>query len=235
MDQSSFAAGAAYVKGRYLPIAEAAIPVTDWGFTRSDAVYDIMHRFQGGFFRLGDQLDRFERSMESRRLRPPKDRAAIEAVLHRCVDLAGLQDAYVAMVALRGRPRTAGSRRPADCENHLVAYAVPWIDVVPPEVQASGAHLWIASTPPVPDASVDPMVKNYQWGDLTAGPFEAHDNGYDTPVPCDADGFVTEESRRLKPEAMITQTFGASDARAAFDLVENHYERTIKIQLAFDA
>jgi branched-chain amino acid aminotransferase len=192
MDQSLFAAGAAYVMGRYVPVAEAAIPVTDWGFTRSDAVYDVVHVFQGGFFRLGDHLDRFEHSMESRRLRPREDKAAIEAVLHRCVALAGLQDAYVAMVALRGRPRMGGSRRPADCENHLVAYAVPWIDVIPPEVQARGAHLWIASTPRVPDASVDPTVKNYQWSDLTSGLFEAHDNGYDTTVLCDADGFVTE-------------------------------------------
>jgi L-gulonate 5-dehydrogenase len=43
------------------------------------------------------------------------------------------------------------------------------------------------------------------------------------------------EGGRLKPEAMITQTFGATDARAAFDLVENHPEQTIKVQLAFDA
>ena len=43
------------------------------------------------------------------------------------------------------------------------------------------------------------------------------------------------ESGRLQPEAMITQTFGAADARAAFDLVEQHPEQTIKVQLAFDA
>jgi branched-chain amino acid aminotransferase len=192
MDQDLFVAGAAYVMGSYVPIKEAAVPVLDWGLTRSDAVYDVVHVFRGGFFRLDDHLDRFERSMKARRLRPQEDRAQIEAVLHRCVALTGLQDAYVAMVALRGRPRIIGSRRPADCENHLVAYAIPWIDVIPPDVQARGAHLWIASTPRVPDASVDPIVKNYQWGDLTTGLFEPHDNGYDTAVLCDADGFVTE-------------------------------------------
>lgn len=42
------------------------------------------------------------------------------------------------------------------------------------------------------------------------------------------------ESGRLRPAAMITQTFAAADARAAFDLVENHPERTVKVQLAFD-
>jgi branched-subunit amino acid aminotransferase/4-amino-4-deoxychorismate lyase len=29
---SPFAAGAAYIDGRYMPIAEAAIPITDWGY-----------------------------------------------------------------------------------------------------------------------------------------------------------------------------------------------------------
>ena len=192
MDLSRYAAGAAYVQGRFVPIAEASIPVTDWGFTRSDAVYDVVHVFGGGFFRLSDHLERFARSMAARRLRPTEDRAALEAVLHRCVALTGLADAYVAMVALRGRPRIAGSRRPEDCDNHLVAYALPWIDVIPKDIQERGAHIWISSVPRVPDASFDPTVKNYQWGDLTSGLFEAHDHGFDTAVLCDADGFVTE-------------------------------------------
>lgn len=41
------------------------------------------------------------------------------------------------------------------------------------------------------------------------------------------------ESGRLQPAAMITQTFDAEDARSAFELVENHPERTVKVQLAF--
>jgi branched-chain amino acid aminotransferase len=192
MDTSPFANGAAYLRGRYVPIEEASIPVTDWGFTRSDAVYDVVHVFRSGFFRLDDHLDRFMSSMAARRLRPPEDRARIETALHRCVALSGLADAYVAMVALRGRPRVAGSRRPADCDNHFIAYAIPWIDVIPKDVQERGAHLWIASTPRVPDASVDPTVKNYQWSDLTSGLFEAHDRGFDTAILCDARGFVTE-------------------------------------------
>ena len=176
-------------QGTLRPDRRGVLPVTDWGFTRSDVVYDVVHVFKGGFFRLADHLDRFERSMEKRRIRPPEDRAAIETILHRCVALTGLSDAYVAMVASRGRPRVAGSRRPADCENHLIAYALPWIDVVPKDVQARGAHVLIASTPRVPDASVDPTVKNYQWNDLTSGLMEAHDADFDTAVLCDTQGF----------------------------------------------
>ncbi len=192
MDTPNFADGAAYIRSRFVPIAEATIPVTDFGFTRSDVVYDVVHVYRGGFFRLDDHLDRFMRSMQKKRMSLPEDRDAIAEVLHRCVALAGLNDAYVSMAAARGRPRIHGSRRPSDCENHLIAYAVPWIDVITPEVQARGAHVWIASNPRVPDASKDPTVKNYQWSDFTDGVMEAQEHGFDTTVLCDADGFVTE-------------------------------------------
>lgn len=190
--QSRFQGGAAFVRGAFVPIAEASISPLDWAFTRSDAVYDVVHVFENGFYRLADHLDRFEASMRTRRLAPPESRAQMEAILHRCVTLAGLSDAYVAMVALRGRPRIPGSRKIEDCDNHFMAYAVPWIDVIPKDVQARGAHLWIATKPRVPDASVDPTVKNYQWSDFTSGLFEAQDNGFDSAIVCDDAGFVTE-------------------------------------------
>ncbi|PYE37321.1 L-gulonate 5-dehydrogenase [Rhizobium sp. PP-F2F-G38] len=41
------------------------------------------------------------------------------------------------------------------------------------------------------------------------------------------------EAGLLRPEAMITQTFDARDARAAFDLIEKHPEQTLKVQLVF--
>jgi L-gulonate 5-dehydrogenase len=40
-------------------------------------------------------------------------------------------------------------------------------------------------------------------------------------------------SGRLKPEDMITQVFDASDARAAFDLIEREPDKTLKVQLDF--
>ncbi|WP_295853378.1 aminotransferase class IV [Tardiphaga sp.] len=187
-----FRGGAAFARGQFVPVAEASVSPLDWAFTRSDVVYDVVHVFEDGFFRLADHLDRFTASMRARRLAPPETRDEMQAILHRCVALAQLHDAYVAMVALRGRPRIAGSRRIEDCDNHFMAYAVPWIDVIPKDVQARGAHLWVASKPRVADAAVDPTVKNYQWSDLTSGLFEAQDHGADSAIVCDEAGFVTE-------------------------------------------
>jgi branched-chain amino acid aminotransferase len=44
----------------------------------------------------------------------------------------------------------------------------------------------------IPSDSVDPTAKNYHWGDLTRGLFEALDAGYDTALLLDHDGNVTE-------------------------------------------
>lgn len=51
--------GCAWVRGEYLPIAQACIPITDWGFLRSDATYDVVTAWEGAFFRLDTHLDRF--------------------------------------------------------------------------------------------------------------------------------------------------------------------------------
>ena len=48
----AFSAGCAWVEGHYVPIAEARIPLTDMGFTRSDGTYDVVAAWHGKFFRL---------------------------------------------------------------------------------------------------------------------------------------------------------------------------------------
>lgn len=187
-----FLKGAAFVNGQYVPVSQAAVSVLDWGFTRSDVTYDVVHVWEGAFFRLDDHLERFAKSLKATRLSSPWDSNQMAHIAARCVVLSGLRNAYVALVCTRGRPRIFGSRRPQDCENTFIAYAIPWIDVIPLEVQARGAHLHVGTTPRASRASLDPTVKSYQWGDFTRALFEAHDAGFDTAVLLDEDGFVTE-------------------------------------------
>ena len=40
--------------------------------------------------------------------------------------------------------------------------------------------------------SVDPTIKNFHWGDLVRGMFEAYDRGGTWPVLVDAEGYLTE-------------------------------------------
>lgn len=74
------------------------------------------------------------------------------------------------------------------------AYAVPYAWIVRPEHQDDGTvNVVVArNTRRVPVGSVDPTVKNYQWGDLVRGLYEAYDRGGSLAILPDGDGFVTE-------------------------------------------
>jgi branched-chain amino acid aminotransferase len=187
-----FSRGAAYVDGHYVPLDRAMIPITDWGYRRSDVTYDVVSVWRGMFFRLDDHIDRFRRSMNALRLSPAESDEDIRGILHKCVQLSGLRDAYVAIDCLRGSPLIDQPYHPAYCRNYILAFARPWISLLAPDVQARGAHMVIAKIPRIPEDSVDPIVKNFQWADLTRGLFEAHDTGADCCVLLNHQGLVTE-------------------------------------------
>lgn len=183
--------GAAYMDGAYMPIGECRLPVTDWGFTKSDVTYDVVHVWKGAFFRLDEHIERFQASMAGLRMRLPLDAAGIKDVLMGCVRRSGLRDSYVAMVCTRGI-LPPGPRLPSRAANRFIAYAVPWVWVMPPEMQERGAHLIVAKTPKIPTACIDPTIKNYHWGDMVRALFEVEDSGADSCVLLDLEGNVTE-------------------------------------------
>ena len=98
------------MEGRVIPVADAKISVFDWGLTRSDITYDVVHVWEGAFFRLDDYLDRFMASMTKLRMDVGMDRENIRSALMELVATSGLQSAYVSMVASRGTPKVAGTR-----------------------------------------------------------------------------------------------------------------------------
>jgi len=188
---SDFSQGAAFVRGEYVPIGQACVPITDWGFLRSDATYDVVTVWEGAFFRLDDHLDRFLASCDRFRLDPGRGRGEITAILERCVSLAGLRRSYVEMIVTRGQPPW-GSRDPRQAANQFYAFAVPFVWIASEEQRQRGLHLRISDVQRIPAASVDPRAKNYHWNDLTMGLLGALDAGADTVVLTDAAGNVVE-------------------------------------------
>lgn len=183
--------GVACVRGQYVPISEAAIPITDWGFLRSDATYDVVTVWDGAFFRLDAHLERFLASCARFRLDPGRSAGEIAAVLEQCVRLSGLRNAYVEMIVTRGQPPW-GSRDPRQAVNQFYAFAVPYVWIANEAQRAQGLHLVVSDVQRIPAQSVDPRAKNYHWNDLTMGLLGALDAGGDTVVLTDAAGHVVE-------------------------------------------
>lgn len=185
--------GAAWMRGEIIPTSEAALPVTDWGLTHSDITYDVVHAWDGRFFRLDDYLTRFESSMIKCGLSIEQSRDDIRAILHQIVARSQLQRSYVSFVASRGQPSIVGSRDPRDCVNHFYAWCVPFIWVFPEAVRARGAHLYVPDElHRIGSTSVDPNAKNYHWGDFTQGLLMAKNAGFDNTLLLDANAHVTE-------------------------------------------
>jgi branched-chain amino acid aminotransferase len=183
--------GAAWMGGSYRPIEQATISVLDLGVTRSDGTYDVVHVWDGRFFRLDAHLDRFTASLAQLRLDPGHDRSQIADILHGCVAHAGLREAYVSMTCTRGR-MPPGSRDLRTARPTFYCYAVPFIWLRTPDQQQAGASLWISDLVRIPPASVDPRVKNYHWLDLDLGLLEAYDHGADLVALRDLSGAITE-------------------------------------------
>lgn len=201
------------MKGKIIPLNEAAIGVTDWGVTRSDITYDVVSVNSGAFFRLEDYLDRFHSSMMALRMDVGLSRDEIHAALLAMVAQSGLREAYCAMVASRGTPLIPGTRDPRQCSNHFYAWCVPYVHVFTPDVAERGARLLISQTATrIGEDSVNPRVKNYHWGDLTKGVFEAKDAGFESAVLPDEVGNVTEGAGfnifAIKDNTLVTSDHG---------------------------
>jgi branched-chain amino acid aminotransferase len=191
VSRSALKGGTAYIDDQFVPISEARIPILDWGFLRSDSTYDVVHVWQGSFFRLEDHLNRFFRSMQQLHMSIPQNRERIREILFKCVKLSGLRDAYVEMICTRGMP-SPGSRDPRQCINRFYAFAVPFVWIANPAKQKEGLHLIISQVHRIPESSVDPTIKNYHWLDLVAGLYEAYSRGGETAVLSDREGNVVE-------------------------------------------
>ena len=191
MTKTDYGAGAAFIDGAYVPIAEAKISILDRGFLKSDATYDVVHVWQGSFFRLDDHLDRFERSVAGLHMTHPYGRREVVDILMECVRLTGLRDAYVEMLCTRGVP-PPGTRDPRACQNRFAAFAVPFVWIANAEQRKRGLHLIVSSVPRIAPESVDPTIKNYHWGDFVRALYDAFEKGGETVVLADGRGNLTE-------------------------------------------
>ncbi|SLN60206.1 Branched-chain-amino-acid aminotransferase [Falsiruegeria litorea R37] len=191
VDARNYPPGVSFMDGQYLPIHEAKLSVLDYGFLHSDATYDVVHVWKGAFFRLDDHLDRFFRGMGELHMSIPYDRAQVAEILHNCVALSGLENAYVEFICTRGTSPDF-SRDPRDAENRFIAFAIPFGSVANKQQLEKGLHLAVTDILRIPALSVDPTVKNYHWLDMIKALYVAYDLGADTAILVDGSGDISE-------------------------------------------
>lgn len=190
---NAFARGVAWVEGSLVPLHEARIPLLDQGFLHSDLTYDVPAVWDGRYFRLEDHLSRLEASCGKLRLRFPIPREEIRRILIDMVVQSGIRDAYVEIIVSRGFTSVREARLGDTSQNHLYMFIQPYVWVMEPEENLKGGAAIITRTVRrTPPGSMDPTIKNLQWGDLTRGIFEAADRNSTYPILTDGDAHITE-------------------------------------------
>lgn len=186
--------GVAWVQGELAPLHEAKIPMLDEGFMRSDLTYDVPSVWDGRFFRLDDHITRLEASCAKLRLKLPLPREEVKKILVDMVAKSGIRDAFVELIVTRGLKGVRGNKL-KDMTNNLYLLVQPYVWVMDPEDQPTGGRAVVARTVRrIPPGSIDPTIKNLQWGDLVRGLFEANDRGATYPFLTDGDANLTEGS-----------------------------------------
>ena len=193
--EQRFESGSGFAQGRVCALEETYVPITDLGFNRADAVYDVVTVGRGNFFRLEDHFSRFARSCEMMKLRNPYGEEELRHILNRLVALTGLKDAYVWWGVTRGamplKPRDR--LNPEGFSNRFYAFVTPYIFICNDEQRTRGIDIRIsADYVRIPPNSVDPRAKNFHGLDLALSLFEAGRFESDWSVLTDGKGNLAE-------------------------------------------
>ena len=145
--------------------------------------------WHGNIFRLGDHLDRLLDGARKLRLDAGHEQggAGRRSPSAAC-SMSQLRESFVNLTVTRGYGKRKGEKDLSKLTHQVYIYAIPYLWAFPPHEQIFGTtaivprHVRRAGR-----NTVDPTIKNYQWGDLTAASFEAKDRGARTAILIDSD------------------------------------------------
>lgn len=92
----------AYVNGRYVPHAQAAVHVEDRGFQFADGVYEVVTIRHGRLIDEAGHLDRLDRSLSELRIAWPCDRRVLQLIMRRLIERNGVRDGLIYLQVTRG-------------------------------------------------------------------------------------------------------------------------------------
>jgi len=95
----------AYVNGRYIPHADAAVHVEDRGYQFADGVYEVVLVYHGAMVDEIPHLDRLDRSLGELRIAAPMSRPALRSVMRELLRRNRIGTGLIYMQVTRGVAR----------------------------------------------------------------------------------------------------------------------------------
>lgn len=92
----------AYVNGRYVPLADAAVHIEDRGYQFADGIYEVCLVVDGVYWDENGHIERLERSLREIEISEPMSRAALKTVMASVLRRNRLKTALLYMQVTRG-------------------------------------------------------------------------------------------------------------------------------------
>jgi branched-chain amino acid aminotransferase len=188
----------AYVNGKLLPVAEAAVPVHDRSFLYGDGAFDTAVARQGRVFKLDAHLARLFRSLRVLRIPPPLPAPDLREAALDLMRRNGMVDGFIRIVVSRGTCAYVSlDPRVVTGDPTLVMLtrrADPPGDLAVVHGRAAGARAVTASVRKTPTVALESRVKSNNYLNSILARWEAIDAGVDEAILLDGRGRVTEGS-----------------------------------------
>lgn len=174
-----------YVNREWVPIEKAGIPLDEAGFLRGDGIFESLSLENGGFFRLGDHLNRLFDGLEKIRIQSEESKEELAGVIREYVGRNDLTDAIIRVIVTRGIYE--GSPWDYSGPNSLYITHTP-----PPELPESPAKVVYLDETNYPLIRRHPAIKSLNYLGNMLAKMDAHDTGAFEPILYNKDGYITE-------------------------------------------
>src|SRR2546425_3223851 len=94
--------GLVFVRGAFVPPADATVSVFDHGLLYGDGVFEGIRAYNGRVFKLERHIDRLFDSAKAIRLQIPHSHAEVCAIVVESCRCNGITDGYIRLVVTRG-------------------------------------------------------------------------------------------------------------------------------------
>ncbi len=215
----------AYVNGRYIRHAEAAVSINDRAFLFADGIYEVIEIFEGQLFDEEGHLERLARSAKELRLTLPVGAAALKMILRELVARNRVAYGHVYLQVTRGAARRDHFFPKPGTPATLVAFAQK-ADRTAAEAKAQ-AGIKVISMPDIrwkrPDIKSTSLLPN------VLAKQQAREAGAYEAWLVDEEGFVTEGA---SSNAWIVNADGVLVTRPADSSILRGITRTRVLEMA---
>ncbi len=215
----------AYVNGRYLRLAEAAVSIEDRAFQFGDGVYEVCQVRGGALIDESRHLARLERSLKAVRIAAPVGEPALRRILRKVVTRNRVRDGLVYLQISRGAAKRDHGFPAASLAPGLVVTAKS-IDPALGETNA-GRGVKVVTVPD--ERWAHPHVKTLQLLPNVLAKQAAREAGATEAWFVDPDGFVTEGA---STNAWIVDADGALVTRQADSTILRGVTRSTLLDVA---